>query len=111
MGRFIRGYGKYQVARWKDIIFPVCLRFGLLFVSDCAGCSDSDLAEGVHFAFYIFEANNSWLGIGMVGNGYLCEYLGSISFMNVIIHDDKNIIATYPIFLFYLFIDWFVIFI
>ena len=36
---------------------------------------------------------------------------GSISFMNVIIDPKKNIIAIYPIFLFYLFIDWFLIFI
>lgn len=38
-------------------------------------------------------------------------YSGSISFMNVLIEDDKKFIATYPIFLFYLFIDWFTLFI
>lgn len=37
--------------------------------------------------------------------------LGSISFMNVMIEDEKKYIATYPIFLFYLFIDWFTLFI
>ena len=37
--------------------------------------------------------------------------VGSISFMNVIIDPKKNVIAIYPIFLFYLFIDWFLIFI
>lgn len=31
--------------------------------------------------------------------------------MNVIIVEDKKYIATYPIFLFYLFIDWFTLFI
>ncbi len=31
--------------------------------------------------------------------------------MNVIIEPEKNIIAIYPIFLFYMFIDWFLIFI
>jgi hypothetical protein len=30
-----------------------------------------------------------------------------LSFMNVLIEDNKKYIATYPIFLFYLFIDWF----
>lgn len=39
------------------------------------------------------------------------ESLGSISFMNVIIEEQKKIIAIYPIFLFYLFIDWFILFI
>lgn len=43
--------------------------------------------------------------------GTLLSYEGSISFMNVIIEEDKNVIAIYPIFLFYLFIAWFVIFI
>jgi len=38
-------------------------------------------------------------------------YSGSVSFMNVIIDPKKNVIAIYPIFLFYLFIDWFLIFI
>jgi protein YIPF6 len=47
----------------------------------------------------------------MVNNGYSSPQIGSISFMNVIIDEDKNIIAIYPIFLFYLFIAWFVIFI
>lgn len=37
--------------------------------------------------------------------------LGSISFMNVLIDDEKKYIATFPIFLFYLFIDWFTLFI
>ena len=37
--------------------------------------------------------------------------IGSISFMNVIIDPKKNLIAIYPIFLFYLFIAWFLIFI
>ena len=36
-----------------------------------------------------------------------CFIIGSISFMNVLIEDNKKYIATYPIFLFYLFIDWF----
>lgn len=31
--------------------------------------------------------------------------------MNVMIEDEKKYIATYPIFLFYLFIDWFTLFI
>ena len=31
--------------------------------------------------------------------------------MNVMIDEDKNYIATYPIFIFYLFIDWFILFI
>jgi hypothetical protein len=47
----------------------------------------------------------------VVHAGYFPGHLGSISFMNVIIEEDKNIIAIYPIFLFYLFIAWFVIFI
>jgi hypothetical protein len=37
--------------------------------------------------------------------------LGSISFMNVLIEENKKYIATFPIFLFYLFIDWFTLFI
>ena len=37
--------------------------------------------------------------------------IGSISFMNVMIEEDKNYIATYPVFMFYLFIDWFTLFI
>lgn len=41
----------------------------------------------------------------------VCNILGSISFMNVLIEDEKKYIATYPIFLFYLFIDWFTLFI
>lgn len=40
-----------------------------------------------------------------------CFIIGSISFMNVLIEDNKKYIATYPIFLFYLFIDWFTLFI
>jgi hypothetical protein len=47
----------------------------------------------------------------VVGDGYKLDHLGSISFMNVIIEPEKNVIAIYPIFLFYLFIDWFLIFI
>jgi hypothetical protein len=37
--------------------------------------------------------------------------LGSLSFMNVLIEENKKIIAIYPIFIFYLFIGWFVLFI
>lgn len=37
--------------------------------------------------------------------------VGSISFMNVMIEEEKKYIATYPIFMFYLFIDWFILFI
>ena len=43
--------------------------------------------------------------------GKILVILGSISFMNVLIDENKNVIAIYPIFLFYLFIAWFVIFI
>ena len=47
----------------------------------------------------------------MVYIQYKVYNIGSISFMNVLIEDDKKYIATYPIFLFYLFIDWFTLFI
>jgi hypothetical protein len=53
-------------------------------------------------------------GVALVWSSFskfLYLILGSISFMNVMIEDNKKYIATYPIFLFYLFIDWFTLFI
>jgi hypothetical protein len=52
-------------------------------------------------------------GVALIWSTFSNEHcnIGSISFMNVLIDDSKKYIATFPIFLFYLFIDWFTLFI
>lgn len=51
------------------------------------------------------------LKLGIVGVAVIWSTLSSISFTKVIVDEEKRAIAVYPIFLFYLFIAWFVLFI
>lgn len=111
MGRIIRCHDQYEAARREDQFFPVRVRAGILRVSDRPGSGFGGAAKDLLDKLHLPEADNRSAGPRVVGNGYNPLDSGSISFMNVIIEPEKNIIAIYPIFLFYMFIDWFLIFI
>lgn len=81
-------------------IFPIVL-----------GAAIMGLFKILHMDIFILRLIVAILCLIWAGLSTSFPTSGSISFMNVIIDPKKNIIAIYPIFLFYLFIDWFLIFI
>lgn len=62
------------------------------------------LLKGMHINLLLFKAV-------LVGVAVVWSTISSITFTRVIVEEGKRIIAIYPIFLFYLFIAWFVLFI
>lgn len=111
VGRLLRGNSQHKTP-WRQNQFlsmRVCL--GLLRFSNSFRGSNSSNFKNVFNQLHSAEANNRSSGSHLGFTRYLSFESGSISFMNVIIEEDKNVIAIYPIFLFYMFIDWFLIFI
>lgn len=111
VGRSFRGDYQHKTAGWKDLVFPMRVRAGILHLPHRAGCYRCLLPEAGGNHALPSKIGDSCGDFGLVDPGYAPSNAGSISFMNVIIEEDKNVIAIYPIFLFYLFIAWFVIFI
>lgn len=87
------------------------LCFGILRIPNSPGCPYNIYFETNFNHCTDFEDRNCGICVSVGNFKYNKMNIGSISFMNVIIEDDKKYIATYPIFMFYLFIDWFVLFI
>lgn len=111
MGRRLRSDNQHQAAGRPHLVLPVRVRAGVLRVPDRAGRRGHLPAEDVRDQRAGAEDSDFGSGAALVDLQYAKFKLGSISFMNVLIEDDKKYIATYPIFLFYLFIDWFTLFI
>jgi hypothetical protein len=69
------------------------------------------ILKNIGITFFLLKLAMAAVALVWSTMGKILVILGSISFMNVLIDENKNVIAIYPIFLFYLFIAWFVIFI
>jgi hypothetical protein len=111
VGRGLRGDRQYETAGWEDLLFPMRVRTGILHLPYRSGRYRRLLPQTGGNHDLPAEIGDCCSNFGLVHAGYSLSNVGSISFMNVIIEEDKNVIAIYPIFLFYLFIAWFVIFI
>jgi hypothetical protein len=88
------------------------VRLGILHFPHRLGCCPHGHPKYLRISSACAEADRRSGRPGLGHHEYPTSYpLGSVSFMNVIIDPKKNLIAIYPIVLFYLFIDWFLIFI
>ena len=87
MGRSLYCDYQHQAIGRKNQFFPMCLRPGLLSIPNCPGSVDSWNTKDFQHKLLLFEIDNSNSLSDLVRNGLLILYLGSISFMNVIIDD------------------------
>jgi hypothetical protein len=111
MGRIINNNCEYKATRRQNLVLPMRECAWILHTPYhprspcCTSAQDRQPQPRI-------PQISCWRNLSaLVYDEYTISFEGSISFMNVIIDDEKKAPTLFPIFLFYLYLVWFVIFI
>lgn len=89
----------------------MCMRAWILRVSHSISSVRDSTPQNTWNSCIVHQDNNRRSDTRLGNPKYSYFNPGSISFMNVMIDENKKYIAVYPIFMFYAFIAWFTLFI